>query len=760
MRALTAVVVLSLCGPAAALTVHFDTNTKPYPGVQVRKGHSSNPTRNFYVAFVSLCQDYVHVTATKPPSVRKTTGSWANSVGAQLAVNGDFFKYVVPPTVYGDAVGGGVHWPPSLSGVDDTGNWYLQNYGWIAIGPGWVEFTHSEHVKQHAAAFAAAGYGVDLGWRPDQVAPTPPPGTLALVSGFSELVIEGKVYTCPDPAKPAKCFPDRGDMSEWHKRTAMGITEDRKTLILLVVSSATSGEELAQIMGELGAWEAFNLDGGGSSTMWVKSSGYLYPKSNIRPVANHWGVYAGASSGQPEAPGSCFVAGGCFPTPLSAAADGVFGDFLPSWYHYGAAVTLAEQAIAEGCGAPGQGPMFCPKCAITRREFAVWLARAAGLDTDSPPASPSFIDVAKSDPAYAEIEAIAAAKITNGCGGGKFCPDALLKRGQAAKFLQKAAGWSTVKPAVPTFSDVPADYVFYGSIEAIAANCVTNGCGDGEFCPESTLTRGQAATFTVRTFDLDNANKCLDYCSAATCAGGKQCGAWSACGGFDDVCDESGTRTRTCTDWLDCDPLSLDPTCGETTAVETKGCNKDTDGVVVQGWSAWSGCGGFDGPCDETGTKSRTRVVCVDGAAQTLAEEVECTQAVDCPDDPPVAPDAGPPPTPDAGPPPTPDAGPPPTPDAGPPPTPDPGPRDVVTAPADIAASADLPDIAESPAAVEPEVTSRGARDGGGCRAGRPGPGGPLSGLLLFLLLGWPLYARSLKRWIFPVAVFGSSTRK
>ena len=622
-------VLLAFADPAQALKVTLTTNTKPYPGVNVRKGYSDSPKRHFYVTFVSLCTDYVHVRATSTPKKRETCGAWGSAAGVQLAVNGDFFKYETPPKIYGDAVGKGVRWPFSLSGVDDTSGWYKQNYGWIALGDGWVDFTHTEHVKKNAAQFEAAGYSVSGGWAPTEVAPDPPPGTQALVSGFSELVIEGKVYTCPDPAK-SKCFPDRGDMSEWHKRTAMGITKNRKTLIFVVTTSDTSGAELAQIMGELGAWEAFNLDGGGSSTLWLKSAGYLAPSGTKRAVANHWGVFAGAASGKAKAPGSCFVDGGCYPVAVEGAEASLFKDFKPSWNFYKYAVSLHEAGITKGCSA-GPDLMFCPKCNITRREMAVFLARAAGMDIKNPPAEPSFVDVPKSDPAYAEIEALLAANVTSGCGSEKFCPNKSLTRGQAAKFLQKSAQWKGVKPAVPTFADVPANHTFHASIEAIAANCVTNGCGDDNFCPDAQITRGQAAAFVARTFDLDDANPCLDYCPPATCEGGKSCGEWSECGGFDGVCDESGLRTRSCTDWTDCNALSLDPTCGEATAAETAACMVNTAGTVVDPWTTWSECI-FGGPCAVIGAQNRSRTVCSGGAPVVETQEQACTQADPCPE--------------------------------------------------------------------------------------------------------------------------------
>ncbi|MCD6640962.1 MAG: phosphodiester glycosidase family protein, partial [Nocardioides sp.] len=61
-----------------------------------------------------------------------------------------------------------------------------------------------------------------------------------------------------------------------HPRTAVGIDRDGRRLLLLVVdgrSSASRGftmVELADMMTSLGAEDALNLDGGGSSAMWSR----------------------------------------------------------------------------------------------------------------------------------------------------------------------------------------------------------------------------------------------------------------------------------------------------------------------------------------------------------------------------------------------------------------------------------------------------------------------------------------------------------
>ena len=66
------------------------------------------------------------------------------------------------------------------------------------------------------------------------------------------------------------------------------------------------------------------------------------------------------------------------------------------------------------------------------------------LDVSPAPGTPTFGDVPPSDPAFQFIEALVASGITAGCAGGNYCPDAPLTRRQMAVFLAKALGlqWS------------------------------------------------------------------------------------------------------------------------------------------------------------------------------------------------------------------------------------------------------------------------------------------------------------------------------
>ena len=78
-----------------------------------------------------------------------------------------------------------------------------------------------------------------------------------------------------------------------------------------------------------------------------------------------------------------------------------------------------------------------------------------------------------------------------------------------AVFLLRAKHGSAYVPPPATgtvFADVPADSFGAAWIEQLAAEGITAGCaaGPARYCPESTVSRDQMATFLVRTFNLTN----------------------------------------------------------------------------------------------------------------------------------------------------------------------------------------------------------------------------------------------------------------
>lgn len=49
-----------------------------------------------------------------------------------------------------------------------------------------------------------------------------------------------------------------------------------------------------------------------------------------------------------------------------------------------------------------------------------------------------------------------------------------------------------------SFSDVPNDSNIAAAVEWMKARGITNGCGDGKYCPDDSVTRAQMALFLYR----------------------------------------------------------------------------------------------------------------------------------------------------------------------------------------------------------------------------------------------------------------------
>jgi serine protease len=166
---------------------------------------------------------------------------------------------------------------------------------------------------------------------------------------------------------------------------------------------------------------------------------------------------------------------------------------------------LYAAGITGGCNA---SPLrYCPEAAVTRDQMAVFLLRGIHGSAYTPPAvggSTGFNDVPTTHWAAPWIKQLAAEGITSGCGSGNYCPDFAVTRDQMAVFLLRAKHGSSYVPPEGTgvFGDVPDGYWAEDWIERLAEEGITSGCGDGNYCPTTVVTRDQMAVFLVKTFDL------------------------------------------------------------------------------------------------------------------------------------------------------------------------------------------------------------------------------------------------------------------
>jgi uncharacterized protein (DUF1800 family) len=93
-----------------------------------------------------------------------------------------------------------------------------------------------------------------------------------------------------------------------------------------------------------------------------------------------------------------------------------------------------------------------------------------------------FLDVNQASPYHAPVETIIRDGITSGCGGGNSCPTSPVTRGQMAVFLLRAEHGSAYVPPPATgtiFGDVTTSTPFADWIEQLYAEGITGGCLGG-----------------------------------------------------------------------------------------------------------------------------------------------------------------------------------------------------------------------------------------------------------------------------------------
>jgi len=181
---------------------------------------------------------------------------------------------------------------------------------------------------------------------------------------------------------------------------------------------------------------------------------------------------------------------------------GRFADALAGHWAFRFIEALARSGITAGCG----GENYCPSSAVTRAQMAVFLERGIHGSGYSPPAPSGnvFLDVDAGDFAASFIEQFYLDGITAGCGQNNYCPNGEVTRAQMAVFLLRAKHSAGYSPpvAVGVFGDVDLSHWAVHWIEQLAAEGITAGCGDGNYCPDAVVTRDQMAVFLVRTFGL------------------------------------------------------------------------------------------------------------------------------------------------------------------------------------------------------------------------------------------------------------------
>lgn len=205
---------------------------------------------------VDLDEPSLAVVATAAAERGLTVSEFAQVRGATVAINGDYFGPALDPV--GLAMGDGEVWAQADERV--------RRQEVVGVGPGRVRIFARERPLRAPKRWMT---GAVAGW---------------------PMVVED--------CRPVAALPGSDHFTHApHPRTAVGLSRDRRTLLLAVADGRREDvpgltlPELAALLVEAGACTALNLDGGGSSALWLRDRIVNQPSDGVeRKVANHLAV--------------------------------------------------------------------------------------------------------------------------------------------------------------------------------------------------------------------------------------------------------------------------------------------------------------------------------------------------------------------------------------------------------------------------------------------------------------------------------------
>ena len=265
---------LSLLAPALVASAAIPTSQpgQPYKSVRYQYEHLDQPVpQKIYAAFIDLTDPKVQVRVSRGGDDPDGAGKWettlmqptkvADREGFDVVINGDFFTH--------------------LNGKDAEGAAALKQFGGgtpaMVEGPAVTDGKLWGPADKPQAVFMIDGRGKPV----VRELKDPPADAKQVIAGRHVLVKDGQNVAPPPEQSPFAKGP--------HPRTAVGIRDDGKTLVLVVIDGRQKGQAVgmslkdeADVMLKFGCTDAINLDGGGSSVLAIRD-----PQTGKMQIMNH-----------------------------------------------------------------------------------------------------------------------------------------------------------------------------------------------------------------------------------------------------------------------------------------------------------------------------------------------------------------------------------------------------------------------------------------------------------------------------------------
>ena len=166
---------------------------------------------------------------------------------------------------------------------------------------------------------------------------------------------------------------------------------------------------------------------------------------------------------------------------------------------YPFASKIYARGVTNGCTLPPAN--FCPETTITRGQGAVFISNLLHPEPLPTPFARRFADVPTNHAFARSVEYVARRKIIDA--SSTFGIDQPLTRKDAIIWLLRGLGVTNPPRTITSsFGDVSKDDPASPFIEEAFRRGITSGCGGGNFCPNTPITRGQMAVFLTQTFKL------------------------------------------------------------------------------------------------------------------------------------------------------------------------------------------------------------------------------------------------------------------
>ena len=188
----------------------------------------------------------------------------------------------------------------------------------------------------------------------------------------------------------------------------------------------------------------------------------------------------------------------CTQTPAATFSD------VPVGAPYQKEIEAIYPWVTAGCGTNPLSYCPNNNITRAEMAVFLLLAKGGAGYTPPACTTPIFQDVPCSSPYAVWVQELYRRGVTSGCATNplRYCPSNNINNSEMAVFVIAMLGISPAACTTAPFADIPCTAFAASFIAEEARRQITPGCGGGNFCPSALVTRAQMAGLLVHAFDI------------------------------------------------------------------------------------------------------------------------------------------------------------------------------------------------------------------------------------------------------------------